>query len=173
MDPQNNNNPNDNKIDDAAGNNNGTCMEACLTLQHVELFNASFGNVVTNVFSVSILLPSLTSVLFLFHSCCYRYPSDIAGYYSWCVWECLTVSARCIPSIETFPSNETERALVIRSFNDEAVGDAVLAHLRALPGDPSTSWVQALREAMNSVPLPVTDARGSNSSRDPVSPALP
>jgi hypothetical protein len=85
-----------------------------------------------------------------------------------------------LSSVETFASNETERALVIRSFiiaiSDKAVGDAVLAHLRALPGDPSTSWVQALREAMNAVPLPVADApssvgatHGSNSSRDTVS----
>ena len=85
-------------------------------------------------------------------------------------------------SVETLASNEMERALGqhIRSFitavSNEAVGDAILAHLRALPGNPSTSWVQALREAMNAVPLPVTDApssvgatHGSNSSRDTVS----
>jgi hypothetical protein len=66
--------------------------------------------------------------------------------------------------------------LFITAVSDEAVGDAVLAHLCALPGNPSTSWVQALREAMNAVPLPVTDApssvgatHGSNSSRDTVS----
>ena len=85
-------------------------------------------------------------------------------------------------SVETFASNEMELALgqYIRSYItavlDEAVGDAVLAHLRALPVDPSTCCVQALREAMNAVPLPVTDApssvgatHGSNSSRDTVS----
>jgi hypothetical protein len=158
-------------------------MESCVTLQHVELFDSSFVHVVTNVFSVSFLLPSLISVLFLYHSCCYRYPSDIAGCHLRCFWGCLTILARCIPSIgrdvcfqRDGTRARTAHPIVHHPVSDEAVGDAVLAHLRALPGNPSTSWVQALCEAMNAVPLPVTDApssvgatHGSNSSHDTVS----